>query len=388
MNAIKEICHYTDIRIIFLRLSSLRFDQITPSIHAVQILAPWCTSSDTTMSGLARYTVSKMLPYIKKRDDRWIASAHDIYGLPEHILRGYISRGDDSVLLAIFNHAVRNVLLTDVSKWEMLSSISKFDICNTVPGLQHEFCAQWNLIIQIASTTPYLVRILGGIRQPYIALHQGTDAAPTAFDASTPSDDIILDDLRSYPSCNVAAHHPDTAAFPHQSHSESQLLADGSTAVQQAAEVNVTLQHPSSTDQAPPPYSEESLLPPPTTAPGLFSPQADVVASPSIHEYAETIAPDLIPLISMVTHLPHQPPLSTADVVHAEEDVSPQIAIVSDTNLAVSSGSLSTWDHRDDVVHSRSFVMKVNQCHRTPTSMNMALLLGANWATRVGCCGN
>jgi hypothetical protein len=141
MNAIKEICRYADIRRIFLRLSNLRFDQITPSIHAVQILAPWCTNSDTTMSGLARYTVAKMLPYIQERDDRWIASSHDIYGLPERILRGYISHGDDSVQLAIFNHAARHVLLGELGKWELLPSISKFDIRNTVPGLQHEFCA-------------------------------------------------------------------------------------------------------------------------------------------------------------------------------------------------------------------------------------------------------
>jgi len=55
MNAIKEICYYDDTDRIFSHLSNLRFDQIAPSIQAVQILTPWYASSDTTMSGLARY---------------------------------------------------------------------------------------------------------------------------------------------------------------------------------------------------------------------------------------------------------------------------------------------------------------------------------------------
>ena len=241
MNAIKEICNYADMDRIFPRLSNLRFDQITPSIQAVEILAPWCTSLDKIMSRIARYTVAKMLPYIKERDDSWIASSRDIYGFPEHILRDYISHGDDSVLLAIFNHAARRIIRKDPRKWEMLPSISKFDIRNTVPGLQTEFCALWDDMVREASMTPYHVPILRGIRHFYITLHQGTDAAPTVFDASTLSGDAVLNYPSSYPLCNVAAHHPDAAALPstlleephnafsHQSRSECRLYADGST---------------------------------------------------------------------------------------------------------------------------------------------------------------
>jgi len=380
MNAIKEICNYADMDRVFPRLSNLRFDQITPSIQAVEILTPWCTSLDTIMSGIARYTVAKMLPYIQERDDRWIASSHDIYGLPEHILRDYISRGDDSVLLAIFNHAARYIIRTELRKWEMLPSISKFDIRNTVPGLQNEFCILWNDMVREANaTTPFLVKILHGIRHFYIALHQGTDAAPTAFDASTPSADYFLAHPRLYPSCNLAAHHPDPTAppstvleephnsFPHQSRSESQLYADGSTA-QQAAEVNVTLQLTSSTDQPPPPHPGEYLLPPLTTAPGLFAPQANVVTDPSIHEYTETIAHDINPLVSMVTHPSPQPPLSTTDVVHAEEDISPQIAVVVDANIAMSSGALSIRGNRHDMVHP--VPMEVSRHENEPVPSN------------------
>ena len=356
MNAIKEICNYADMDRVFPRLSNLRFDQITPSIQAVEILTPWCTSLDTIMSGIARYTVAKMLPYIQERDDRWIASSHDIYGLPDHILRSHISHGDDSVLLAIFNHTARHILLTERSKWEMLPSISKFDIRNTVPGLQNEFCALWNnMAVEAYFTPPDHIQILRGIRHFYFALHQGPDASPMAFDASTPSDDPILNKPSSYPMCDVEAHHPDPtthpstllegphSSFPHQSRSESQLYADGRTATQQAAEVNVTIQFTSS-------HPGESVLPPPTTASGLFAPQANVVTDRSIHEYAEPISPDLNPLVSMATHPPPQPSLSTTNVVHAEED-SPQITVVLDANIGMSSGALSIRGNRHNMVH-------------------------------------
>jgi len=356
MNAIKEVCHYADMDRIFPCLSNLRFDQITPSIQAVEILAPWCTSRDTIMSGIARYAVAKMLPYIQERDDRWIASSHDIYGLPDHILRSHISHGDDSVLLAIFNHTARHILLTERSKWEMLPSISKFDIRNTVPGLQNEFCALWNnMAVEAYFTPPDHIQILRGIRHFYFALHQGPDASPMAFDASTPSDDPILNKPSSYPMCDVEAHHPDPtthpstllegphSSFPHQSRSESQLYADGRTATQQAAEVNVTIQFTSS-------HPGESVLPPPTTASGLFAPQANVVTDRSIHEYAEPISPDLNPLVSMATHPPPQPSLSTTNVVHAEED-SPQITVVLDANIGMSSGALSIRGNRHNMVH-------------------------------------
>jgi hypothetical protein len=56
------------------------------------------------------------------------------------------------------------------------------------------------------------VNILKRIRHPYIALHQGTDAAPTAFSASTDNYDAILYEPSSYPFCNLASHRPDSTA--------------------------------------------------------------------------------------------------------------------------------------------------------------------------------
>ena len=92
----------------------------------------------------------------------------------------------------------------------MLWCISKFDIQSTLPELQHEFCALWNQITQEARNRggviviPY--HVLRPIRRLYIALHQGTHAAPTAFDTSTDDDDFILFQSSSYPLCNIRSH--------------------------------------------------------------------------------------------------------------------------------------------------------------------------------------
>jgi hypothetical protein len=90
-----------------------------------------------------------------------------------------------------------------------LRCISKFDIENTLPGLQHDFCALWNEILLEARKTGkfyYPLYILSPIRHFYIALHQGTDCAPSAFDASTEGNDDILRFPSSYPLCNIPGH--------------------------------------------------------------------------------------------------------------------------------------------------------------------------------------
>ena len=354
MNAIKEISNHSDTDRIFPHLSSLRFDQVAPSIQAVQLLTPWSSSSDTTTSSLARYTVAKMLPYVQERDDRWITATHDIYDFPEHILRDYVSLGDDSALLAIFNHAAHHIIRTgELRTWELLPSISKFDIHNTVPGLQNKFCALWNEVVREASTTPDHVLILAGIRHFYVALHQDTDDTPTAFDACTPSDDPVLDNPESYPSCNVPSHHPNSTplpfallkephnTFPHQPPSGNQLYADGSATTLQAAKVNVTPRLASSIDKLPLPHSQE---PPPTVA-GLFAPQANVVPDTPIHESSETIALDLNSHVSEgVTHLSPQPSLFTTDVVYVEEPT-PDIPATGRQTSQVGAATLHTLLH-------------------------------------------
>ena len=157
----------------------------------------------------------------RERDYRWIALAKRQLGVSEEKLRDYLAHGD-SVLLANLTHITRllfRACLKDIKGmtfclYYILPLISNFDIRHALPGLQHDFCDLWNEITRKAQndlTFCIALHILRPIRHLYIALHQGTDAAPTAFNASTSDDAIVLLSGSSYPLCNIPGHHPVSA---------------------------------------------------------------------------------------------------------------------------------------------------------------------------------
>ena len=202
-------------------------------------------------------TTARILLSLRERDDRWITLAARAFGLSEQDLRENVALGDDSVLLAILIHVTRRCLRSGLFYHSyVLEELSKFDIRNTLPGLQHDFCALWDEIVQEARkegrySTP--VYILKRICHPYIALHQGTDAAPTAFSASTYKYDVILYIPSSYPLCNLASHRPDSIArisvpnsgqVPLPTQPASPPESDD-TASQQAEQVNSVTKSPS-----------------------------------------------------------------------------------------------------------------------------------------------
>jgi hypothetical protein len=91
----------------------------------------------------------------------------------------------------------------------ILPSISEFDTKDTLPALQRDFCALWNeIVLQARESYRISISILKGIRHLYLAIHEGTDAAPTQFSTSTKDRDPILSSLSSYPSCSITSHRP------------------------------------------------------------------------------------------------------------------------------------------------------------------------------------
>lgn len=338
MKAIKEICADNGPTKIFCRLSNLRFDQGPLSIHTAKILESWCASNDTNTSELARYTIAKMLPYIRERDDNWIELARDIFGLQENTLRDHIARGDNSVLLFILIRAARQVMSEEPWKWEMLTSISKFDIIETSRELRNEFCSLWNEIVQEARLREdhhdnCHLYILHGIRHLYIPLHhQGTNSAPASFDASTPDDDLILYYLDSYPSCTDSVHRPNSTFpllpqlegpnDPSPSLSERQPTPGGRTIPHQTNDSNVIAGRPSPENPSSSPLlSRESSSPDPNTVSEHIVLQANTATSSSTREPTQTVTLDVSRLaVAEVSHFSHQSSLPTvaltADVVH------------------------------------------------------------------------
>ena len=184
----------------------------------VQIIRGWEINlvRNTTLHEQA--TFSKIVARAQPRDDSWFILGSKSLGVPEGFLRGYAAHGD-SLSLAILIHITRmqyrHFWIRSWSAIEfsnVLLVASTFNVQDTSPALQHEFCALWNQIVN-AYDGAMAFFILGRIRNVYLALHQDTDSAPTQFSPFTGDEDHILYQPYSYPVCNVPGHHPD--ATPH-----------------------------------------------------------------------------------------------------------------------------------------------------------------------------
>jgi len=179
---------------------------------------------------LAYIFASSIVANAMERDDDWFALAMVQLGVSEPVLRYYLAHGNSLLLANVIHviHRVRDELLPvnlgmNDESWFLLLELAKFDGQNTLPELQHEFCTTWNEIVLGArssqSPRPYIT-ILSGIHQIYITLHQGTDAAPTAFTASIHVFDNVFYLVSSYPLCTIPGHrHLDSV--PHSADRET-----------------------------------------------------------------------------------------------------------------------------------------------------------------------
>lgn len=172
--------------------------------HSVEIghfLGSWDKSNNGQFASYIQVIVGSIIASMRDHDDRWIALAMDHLGVSEHVLRDYLVHGD-SVLLANLIHIARQLSRPDRSDPVLigaLQSLSEFDIHNTLPGLQHDFCALWNEIAQGTKNDGELggpAHILTNIRPTYIALH------PDDWPLSNP----LCHDPRHYPGSTPQAN--------------------------------------------------------------------------------------------------------------------------------------------------------------------------------------
>ena len=165
-------------------------------------------------ASLSRGVVASIISNAE-RNDRWFALAIDELGISGEVLRGYLTHGD-SLLLANLIHITRqffhSLLQYDLDltitrmALNILPSVLKFDILNTLPELQHDFCALWNEIVQQVQSSgadiESFIDILIEIRHLYVALH----AAPGYVLNSTAGHDDLLRQRTSYSLCTVRDH--------------------------------------------------------------------------------------------------------------------------------------------------------------------------------------
>ena len=160
-------------------------------------------------------------------DDSWYSLASDELAIPQVVLRNYAAHGDSlSLLNLIYVARLQFSLFRKYSRprydfSSVLCQPSNFDVKDTLPTLQHEFCALWNQIlneVHDGNNWGMAYFILRPIRNVFLALHQDTDSAPTQFSASTGYWDRILSEPSSYPVCKVPGHHPDSPSRIHDNY--------------------------------------------------------------------------------------------------------------------------------------------------------------------------
>ena len=188
--------------------------ELLPSIEMAQSLRRWGESAncDSQIVHSIRRIVAQVVVGIRGRDNRWISLTKDEFGVPDRVLRDNITHGD-SALLSLLIHMTRQAFRSGVWTPFILDTLTQFDMCTTLPGLQHEFCSLWNEIVREAwrgGADSTAVNILREIRLAYIGLHQGTDA----FSAHTYYYNPVLTQPQSYRFCNIASHRPDWHPTP------------------------------------------------------------------------------------------------------------------------------------------------------------------------------
>ena len=185
-------------------------DKAPVSIERLQAMARWFTHVSPEVSFTARLRVAWKLTRMQEHDKRWIALVGDVCELATHKIECNVAMGGDNMLLATLIDVCREQV-SKAGMFELVGALARIDIVNTFIGLQHDFCTLWNELVQEAKNRGYgsnPVLMLHSIRHLHITLHQGIDAAPTAF-SSTHDYDGSLFDPSSYPLCDFACHRPD-----------------------------------------------------------------------------------------------------------------------------------------------------------------------------------
>jgi hypothetical protein len=180
--------------------------------------------SDEFAKYYSECVVSVIIATVQEHDDRWFELATSQLRMSRTTLENYLAHGD-SMLLAncifisrrTFEAYDKHGWNCDVYSWsKTLESVSRFNVQDTLPELQHEFCDMWNELVRNTGdrrSRNLPIYILKHIRNVYFELHRGTIAFPTAFTDATPNNDSILLFPSSYPSCMIERHHPKSSSI-------------------------------------------------------------------------------------------------------------------------------------------------------------------------------
>jgi hypothetical protein len=164
----------------------------------------------------AQCIIAGIVSNVQESNECWVSLTADQLGKSKEDIRGYLERGNDNVLLVNLTHITRQIVhsLEDngdiaASSAFVLSSLSSFDIRNTLPELQSDFLALWAEIERAPNGT-VRTKIRDSLLDLYNALPpaQGSNNALTRPSFQTePSPDGITE-ATQHSTTVVASAHP------------------------------------------------------------------------------------------------------------------------------------------------------------------------------------
>jgi hypothetical protein len=210
LDAAHEVLGHDGVSQILYGILNGRWRELLQSVEMAHSLRRWSNERATHYDYFILRIVIQVVVGARERNDHWISLVVEEFGVPGQVLRANINHGDgDSPLLSLLIHITRRAICSGSWTPFILSPLTDFDIRNTIPELQHEFCALWNELVRKArkgGPDSTALKILHEIRHAYIGLHS---AGPTTLPAHTNHYNSMLAQPLPYHFCNIPNHRPD-----------------------------------------------------------------------------------------------------------------------------------------------------------------------------------
>jgi Family of unknown function (DUF6535) len=175
LNVASEVRSSYGIRFICRRvIEDVNWSLVPESVDIGHFLRSWDKSTKGRFSQYIQGVIAHIVAGVWERNDRWVKLAMDHLGISEQHLQDYLAHGD-SVLLANLIHLTRLISHTDWVTPDILRPLSRFDVHNTHPGVQHDFCIMWNELVLESRSKGALSRlrtVLKAVRPLFFDLHQ------------------------------------------------------------------------------------------------------------------------------------------------------------------------------------------------------------------------
>ena len=192
-------------------IRSENWSEVPPSAQTGHILRRWRNSNKPWISIIGRCIIARIIAGEGKHDDTWTTLTKSQLGVTDDVLEEYSKHGD-SVLLANLINTTRLFFKEGLQFYGILQSISGFNVQDTLPDLQRDFCNLWDEIVQYVQDRHKgsdSVFILQEISHVYNALHPMGPMAKAA-PADTAANDDYLHPGLGFPLCA----NPRTHLFP------------------------------------------------------------------------------------------------------------------------------------------------------------------------------